>query len=443
MPTKPDVTLLLLTVLMSSSALLQSSMTYDEKAPMSTEIPIEVFDIPIHEIRRGYRSDVYFWRAKRTLEKHQINEIATIQVFQKQTAVLCGIEEALALLTLGAGHYRDSQKAFKLFDHLMESKKRIRSLYRSRQDELSQALREKEEISEELESEWISNLDEVRVWSLKDGDMIEPWETTLLIEGPLSEFVHLETLYLGVLARRTRIATNVSTVASAANGKPVFFFPARFDHWAVQGGDGYAASVGGAESVSTDAQGEWWGMKGGGTIPHCLIAACGGNTVTATQRFAETFPDTPLVALVDFENDCVGTSLKVARALGNRLWAVRLDTSERMVDFSLENWSDGKMNTGVTPQLVRNVRDALNDEGFNNVLIVASGGFNEKKISWFENEEVPVDAYGVGSAFMRGNFDFTADVVKINNQPMAKMGREYRANDRLIERALSLNESHQ
>ena len=100
------------------------------------------------------------------------------------------------------------------------------------------------------------------------------------------------------------------------------------------------------------------------------------------------------------------------------------------------------MNAEVSPQLVRNVRDALHNEGFNNVLIVASGGFNEKRISWFEDEAVPVDAYGVGSAFMRGNFDFTADVVKINNQPMAKMGREYRANNRLIERALSLNESH-
>ena len=194
---------------------------------------------------------------------------------------------------------------------LLESKKRIRSLYRSGQNQLNQALREKEEISEELESEWISNSYEVRVWSLRDGDTIGAWETALLIEGPLSEFVHLETLYLGVLARRTRIATNVSTVAVAANGKPVFFFPARFDHWAVQGGDGYAASVGGAESVSTDAQGEWWGMKGGGTIPHCLIAACDGSTVIATQRFAETFPDTPLVALVDFENDCVGPHSKL------------------------------------------------------------------------------------------------------------------------------------
>ena len=412
-------------------------MRYPRDAPLPIEIPIEVFDIPVHEIRRGYRSDVYFWRAKRTLEKSQRREKATIQVFQKQGAVLCGIEEALAIVILGAGHYRNPTQAFKLFDHLIESKRRIRSLYRADSNRLSKALREKDEISQALDFEWVSNLEEIRVRSLKDGDAIGPWETVLLIEGPLSEFIHLETLYLGVLARRTRIATNVSVVAEAANGKSVFFFPARFDHWAVQGGDGYAASVGGADSVSTDAQGEWWGMKGGGTIPHCLIAACHGSTVDATQRFAETFPDTPLVALVDFENDCVRTSLEVARALGDRLWAVRLDTSEQLVDVSLANNTNGQKQLGVTPELVRNVRTALDNEGFGKVRIVASGGFDVDKISRFENDGVPVDAYGVGSAFMRGNFDFTADAVKINDEPMAKVGRRYRANHRLVERSLT------
>ena len=145
---------------------------------------------------------------------------------------------------------------------------------------------------------------------------------------------------------------------------------------------------------------------------------------------------------MDFENDGVRTSLEVARSLGDRLWAVRLDTSERMLDASLKNSSDSRAHNGVTPQLVRNVRDALNDAGFNKVLIVASGGFNAEKIFWFETEGVPVDAYGVGSAFMRGNVDFTADVVKINGQPMAKVGRKYSANDRLLERTLSPNRSY-
>jgi nicotinate phosphoribosyltransferase len=412
-------------------------MGHRHETPLPIEIPIQVFDIPVHEIRRGYRSDVYFWRTKRTLESNQCLRRATIQVFQKQEAVLCGIEEALAMLILGAGHYRNATRAFKLFDHLLDLKRRIRSLYRTNSDVLRNALREKDEISQELDLEWVSNLDEIRVRSLKDGDAIGPWETVLLIEGPLSEFVHLETLYLGVLARRTRIATNVSAVAKAANRKPVFFFPARFDHWAVQGGDGYAASVGGAESVSTDAQGEWWGMKGGGTIPHCLIAACRGSTVDATQLFSETFPDTPLVALVDFENDCVRTSLEVARALGDRLWAVRLDTSEQLVDASLVNSTNAQKQNGVTAELVNKVRVALDNEGFNKIRIVASGGFDAGKISRFENNKAQVDAYGVGSAFMRGNFDFTADVVKIDDEPMGKVGRSYRRNDRLVERSLA------
>ena len=399
-------------------------------------IPTEVFDIPVHEVRRGYRSDVYFWRAKRTLEANHRSNTAAVQVFQKGEAVVCGIEEALAILMLGIGHYRDSTRAFELFDRYIEQKRRIRSLYRADPKQLREALDEQKRIETALDDEWVNELGQISVSSLRDGDTIAPWETVLLIEGPLSEFIHLETLYLGVLARRTRISTNVARVAHAANSKPVFFFPARIDHWAVQGGDGYAASIGGAASVSTDAQGEWWGMKGAGTIPHSLIAACDGSTVEATRSFAETFPDTSLVALVDFDNDCVKTSLEVAHAMGDRLWGVRLDTSESMVDVSLKDADDLTDKAGVNPTLVRNVRQALDDAGFGRVRIVVSGGFDVDKIASFESEQVPTDAYGVGSAFMKGSFDFTADVVKLDGAPMSKTGRHFRGNERLVPRAL-------
>jgi len=400
-------------------------------------IPTEVFDLPVHEMRRGYRSDVYFWRAKRTLERVGHRDIATVQVFQKQQAVLCGVEESLAILLLGVGHYRDSARAFDWFDELIELKKRIRSLYRGDPVKLREALEQRRWVEGALDQEWVSHAQDIKVYTLRDGDRVAPMETSLLIEGPIGEFIHLETLYLGVLARRTRIATNVSGVTRAANGKPVFFFPARFDHWAVQGGDGYAASIGGAESVSTDAQGEWWGMKGAGTIPHGLIAAFGGDTVAATQHFADAFPDTPLVALVDFENDCVKTSLEVARALKERLWAVRLDTSERLVDISVAATLGADAPTGVNSQLVENVRKALDDEGFGYVRIVVTGGFDAEKITRFEAEDVPTDAYGVGSAFLSGQFDFTADIVKLNGRPMAKVGRAFQPNERLVMRKLS------
>ena len=214
----------------------------------------------------------------------------------------------------------------------------------------------------------------------------------MLISGPYQAFAHLETVYLGVLARRTRVATNTRLVVEAAWPKPVMFFPARFDHWLVQTGDGYAAHIAGAIGVSTDAQASWWGSEGLGTVPHALIAAFDGDTVEATRALAGEMPEGgPIITLVDFDNDCVGTSLAVARALGPRLFGVRLDTSESMVDRSIVPLMGTFDPRGVNPQLVRNVRAALDAEGFGHVQIIASGGFDSAKIRRFESEGVPVD----------------------------------------------------
>ena len=243
---------------------------------------------------------------------------------------------------------------------------------------------------------------------------------------------------MGVLSRRTRIATNARAIVDAAGGKEVLFFPARFDHHLVQTGDGYAAYISGALGVSTDANAEWWGSRGMGTVPHALIAAYGGDTVLATKKFAEFIdPSVNVISLVDFDNDCVGTSLAVARALGNRLWGVRLDTSGTLVDASVIPQMGTFTPTGVNPQLVHNVRNALDGAGFGFVKIVASGGFNSSRIAAFERERVPVDAYAVGSAFFDGNgaYDFTADIVAIEEngrwRECHKVGRPERPNSRL------------
>ena len=135
--------------------------------------------------------------------------------------------------------------------------------------------------------------------------------------------------------------------------------------------------------------------------------------------------------LVDFENHSVQTALDVARALGPKLWGVRLDTSEMLVDRALwEEMGDFKP-TGVNERLVQKVRAALDDDGFEHVKIVVSGGFTIEKISEFEQKGVPVDAYGVGSSLIRGSNDFTADIVLTDGRPAAKVGRGYRPNPRL------------
>jgi nicotinate phosphoribosyltransferase len=273
---------------------------------------------------------------------------------------------------------------------------------------------------------------ELEVYALYDGDAIAPRETVLLIEGPYDAFAHLETLYLGVLARRTRVGTNTRQVVEAAAPKQVMFFPARHDHWLVQTGDGYAAHIAGAIGVSTDAQASWWGSEGVGTLPHGLIAAYGGDTVLATRKLADFIPPSvQIVTLVDFENDCVRTALEVAGALGERLYGVRLDTSEMLVDRSVIPQMGDFPPTGVNPQLVHNVRRALDQAGFGGVKVVVSGGFTVEKIREFERLAVPVDAYGVGSSLFRGRFDFTADIVRCEGRPCAKAGRSYSPNQRL------------
>jgi nicotinate phosphoribosyltransferase len=344
----------------------------------------EVFDLPVEKMRDGYYTDAYFNHARATLLQDGRHPRVVMQVFQKKSSFLGGMDEAIAIL--------------KLCSH-----------------------------------DW----DALTVHALHDGDRIAPWETVMTIEGDYTLFAHLETLYLGVLARRTLITTNTVRVLEAANRKPVIFMPARHDHHRVQTGDGYAAFVAGRivgapVGVTTDEQASWWGGRGIGTVPHSLIASYGGNTVLAAAKFAEWAPeDINITVLVDFENHSVATALEVARTLGPRLWGVRLDTSESLVDESLWTEMGDFKPTGVNERLVRKVRDALDRDGFEEVKIVASGGFTIEKIREFEEKGVPVDAYGIGSSLIRGSNDFTADIVLTDGRPSAKVGRRFKPSPRL------------
>jgi nicotinate phosphoribosyltransferase len=339
----------------------------------------DVFRLPVDRIRAGYYSDAYFNFTRQLLKDRDRHPQVTMQVFQKHRSILGGVDEAVAILKL-------------------------------------------------CSDDW----DALEVHALHEGDAVAPMETVMTIEGDYSLFAHLETVYLGCLARRSLVMRNVREVVDAAHGKPILFFPARHDHWLVQTGDGWAAHVAGAIGVSTEAQASWWGGVGVGTVPHGLIASFGGDTVKAACAFAERFADEMNVTvLVDFENDSVRTALEVADALGDRLWGVRLDTSERMVDRALWHEMGDFPPTGVNVVLAQRVRTALDEAGHERVRIVVSGGFDAAKIREFEMLGAPVDAYGVGSSLVRGENDFTADVVRVDGRDCAKAGRAYRPNPRL------------
>lgn len=333
-----------------------------------------VFRLPTEQLKAGEYSDRYAALAREVLAGARAHRRVLLQFSAKQDGWLSGVDEALALLRDGV-------------------------------------------------EDWSA----LTVHAQYEGDAFGPWDTVLTVEGEYAAFAHVEIPIIGILAHRSRVCTNVRLVVEAARPKPVLFFGARDEHWLMQPGDGFAAMVGGARQVATAAQASLWNGKVVETIPHTLIAAFGGNSVAAAREVAKQRPeDSALLVHVDYENDCVRTSVEVARALGEKLWAVRLDTPEYMVDKSIIPQMGSFRPTGVNPQLVWNVRNALDAEGFGDVQIVVSGGFDPDRVTEFEEEGVPVDAYGVGAAAYHGTCDFTADVVQLNGKPQVRAGRQAR-----------------
>lgn len=333
----------------------------------------------------GWFSAVYFLKTREIVKEFKKDNVVTMQFFQKEDAILSGTDEVIALL---------------------------------------------QTFAEDPSS--------LEIHSLKDGDVISPYETVLTVTGAYQNFGFLEGVIDGILARRTSVATNVYNVVKAAGisdkKKSVIFMGDRDDHFQMQAGDGYSAYIGGASAQATHAMNEWWGLKGMGTMPHALIQLFDGDLVAACRAYIQKFPDDELVALVDYNNNVIEDALRVAREFGDKLKCVRVDTSKTMIDqYFLDNTDvlgtyDPR---GVCAELIFALRKALDDEGYHNVKICVSGGFTKERIMDFEKRNVPVDLYGVGGSLLRVNIGFTGDNVILNGKNQAKFGRKYRPNPRL------------
>jgi len=428
----------------------------------------EVFKLDVERMRRGWYSDKYFQNITVTLadlaaEGYRfsgespalttkgivVSDVAVgdieveMQWFTRRQpySLVCGVDKALAMLRHCTGYFDENGDFVNTFDHL----------------------------------EVVAVQDGIFV--RYDGDPMNV-QPVLKVQGRYRHFAILETPTLGALSRGTRIATNVYNVLKAARGKTVLFFPARFDAHEIQAMDGYAYDIavqrfnmdfkGHLSSfISTDAQGDWWGGAGGGTIAHAAIACFLGDTAETMLAFAATRPvNIPRIALVDFHNDCIGDTLKTMEAMFTRymelreagrdeearrfkLYGVRPDTSGNLRDFRVEPIGDPELDCGVTPRLVFDLRRAIDgaylhwdlpptwlDEArqwCRDIKIVVTGGFTPEKIARFERLQVPADIYGVGSYLLSNcsqcgtNNDFTADVVRVKIHgkwhDMVKVGR--------------------
>lgn len=303
----------------------------------------------------GENADIYFLRAKQILEAEAMTPEVVMEVFSNGEGLLCGMQEALALL--------------------------------------AQVLPRTAEVE-----------------ALSEGAEIGRKEVVLRIRAPYPSFALYETAFLGMLAHETGWATAARACVNAAGDSPVISFGARHVHPDVSARMEYAAMIGGCAGCATPAGAALAGVEASGTLPHALIL-CFGDTILATQSFDRLMPPhVRRIALVDTFKDEAEESLRVAAALGNRLWGVRLDTpAER-----------GR----VTAELVKEVRARLDQAGHTQVRIVVSGGIDAGRIRYFRERGAPVDAFGVGSAISGAPpIDFTADIKEIAGRPVAKRGR--------------------
>jgi nicotinate phosphoribosyltransferase len=312
---------------------------------------------PSHEILSGATADVYFARASNILDREGMDPIVTMEVFCRQEAVLCGINEAKNLIGHVLAHEPDAV-----------------------------------------------------VESLDDGDLTAPKEVVLRIRARYRAFGLYETAILGMMAQSTGWATAARECVEAAAPQPVISFGARHVHPDITDVLDYAAIVGGCVGASTPAGARLAGLNPTGTMPHSLVLIF-GDTVRAAQAFERDMPhDVPRIVLVDTFKDEAEEALRVAQALGDRLYGIRLDTpAER-----------GR----VTADLVTEVRARLDQGGFGHVKIVVSGGLTPDRIRYFKEQGAPVDSFAVGSYISGATpIDFTGDIKEIDGQPIAKRGR--------------------
>ena len=414
---------------------------------LKSRLSPHLFKVPIERVRAGYYSDKYFTRFVDILRKDNVRQQVTYQFFPRSQSIIAGLDEACAILRCGTGYYTDEEEAKTIFQQLLKIEDDMTiAEYRLDREALEQGNTMKIQLRENLMDLWVDKWKEISVRALYDGDEASDGEPVMVIDGDPVYYGYLETLLLGVIARATSTATSVRRVVTAANNKPVIFFSARFDHHWVQATDGYAAFKAGAFGVSTDANADYWGAEALGTIPHALISSYKGDTSAAAFAFDRHIsPSVNRVVLVDWENDCIGTSIKVVGdfyknmtgedfipgttdptpVIGQgkgKIWGVRFDTSGSIRDISVAPRDEHSL--GVCPELVWKARRHFDELGLKDLKIMVSGGFGVDRIALFEKLGVPVDLYGVGSTLLKNKIDITADIIAVEGQPCAKVGRK-------------------
>jgi len=320
---------------------------------MRRDVEMKFGIVPEEEILEGKTTDVYFLRTEEVLKAKGVNPkvVAEVTATKEGWAVLAGLEDVA---------------------HLLEGK-------------------------------------EVDVYAMPEGTIFFPYEPVLQIEGPYLEFARYETPLLGFLCHESGIATKAARIKRLAGEVPVISFGTRRQHPVIAAMIERCAYLGGMDGVSCVAGAERIGINATGTMPHSLIICFGeGGQEEAWKAFDEVIaPDVPRICLCDTYCDEKKESIAAAEALGDSLYAVRLDTpSTRRGDFR---------------RIIEEVRWELDIRGYKNVGIFVSGGIDEAEVLALRDL---VAGFGAGTSVANARcIDFALDIVEREGKPSAKRGK--------------------
>ncbi len=298
-----------------------------------------------------------------------------------------------------------------------------------------------------------------------EGRWVGAGEPIAYVSGRFTELVDLETIFLQKLGPACVAAYNAYTMCVDLPHTAFLAMDAR--HCAgteMAEMMAYAASVGSARAQrkanargfvgnATDATAHYFNNTSGlGTMPHALIGYA-GSTVAAARMFREANPGVPMTVLVDYFGQEITDSLAVCRAFpdmaGSGDLSVRVDTGggrfvegldppgsyavlERNRPDAIRGYRSETelrylIGTGVSAASIWHLREQLDENGFDNVKIVASSGFDPAKCKVMAEAGAPIDVIGTGSYLpdLWSETYATADIVSYDGQSRVKTGREF------------------
>lgn len=246
----------------------------------------------------------------------------------------------------------------------------------------------------------------LNVWSMKEGDYFFPNEPIMRIQGPMIHAQLAETYLLNVINYQTLIASKASRVRNIAPNKVLLEFGTRRSHsplagvYAARGS--YIAGFDGTSNVIADLE---LGINSTGTMAHSFVQRF-DNEIESFNTYYDIYKESSIFLIDTYDTE---EGARKSCKFGNKIRGVRID-SGNLIDHA------------------KKVRNILDKEGCDKVLIVASSDLNEYKIKQILDNKAPIDAFGIGTELATSRDDPTISgvykLIEYNKIPKIKVSEE-------------------